>query len=325
MYKKTYPASVIIKCLSSYEKIKSFRKVAQIQGVSKSTIHRWWVSLHALRKRNRLQKKKIKRKSKYQNLVMLLEQTFADETLKYFTLQQIKDKITETTPSLSTISRALKKAKISRRRFERSKVCPRSTHDMITFYTMFQKQLKTYRDDEIICIDETYLSNIGHQTYGYFRKGKTPQVINIPKRRKYSIIMALSSSKVITAEKQKDAFTKSSFNTFILDKLVPMLDSNVKVLLMDNVAFHKNKDLLNELEKRRITCLYIPPYSPRCNPIEEFFSVMKRRFQRSYDVNTFDDNVSRIIQEMITYDKLSGFYRHTRDHVQQYLENLKTI
>lgn len=104
-----------------------------------------------------------------------------------------------------------------------------------------------------------------------------------------------------------------------------MLDSNVKVLLMDNVAFHKNKDLLNELEKRRITCLYIPPYSPRCNPIEEFFSVMKRRFQRSYDVNTFDENVARILQEMMNYNAFSGFYRHTRDHVQQYLANLKTI
>jgi hypothetical protein len=49
---------------------------------------------------------------------------------------------------------------------------------------------------------------------------------------------------------------------------------------------------------------------------------MKRRFQRSYDVNTFDENVARILQEMMNYNTLSGFYRHTRDHVQQYFEKI---
>ena len=76
-------------------------------------------------------KKEDKKASKYQNLVTLLEQAFTDETLKYFTLQQIKDMIQETKPSLSTISRTLKKARVSRRRFERSKVCPRTTYDML--------------------------------------------------------------------------------------------------------------------------------------------------------------------------------------------------
>jgi transposase len=132
--------------------------------------------------------------------------------------------------------------------------------------------------------------------------------------------MAISSCKIIINQKQKEAFTKQTFNTFVLDKLVPLLDSNIKVLLMDNVSFHKNKELHSQLITKGITCLYIPPYSPRCNPIEEVFSVMKRRFKRSYDVDTFDDNVSMILHEMATYDKLSGFYRHTKEHVQRYLQ-----
>ena len=77
---------------------------------------------------------------------------------------------------------------------------------------------------------------------------------------------------------------------------------------MDNVAFHRNRELTNILLDKGISCIFIPPYSPRCNPIEEVFSVIKRRF-RTYDyLSDFDDRVSKIVEEIKLYKDILCFY-----------------
>jgi len=44
---------------------------------------------------------------------------------------------------------------------------------------------------------------------------------------------------------------------------------------MDNVAIHKVKGIREMIEERGLLLLYLPPYSPYLNPIEEAFSSMK--------------------------------------------------
>ena len=310
MYKKTYPTSIIIKSLNLYDKIKSFRKVSTIVKVSKSTIHRWWVSLHALRKKNKLQKRKVHRKPKYEDLSDKISLLFQSDTLSYFTLGQIRDNLQGSKPSFSTIHRALKKAKITRRRFETTKVCPRSQLDMDGHYKRFKEHLEKYQDDQVVCIDETYLCNIGNQSYGYFNRGKIPIVKNVSKRQKFSMAVAITPNKVLAIDKQRNAFTKESFNRFIMHSVVPAMDSNMKALLMDNVAFHKNKELLSFLQNKGIDCIFIPPYSPRCNPIEEVFSVIKRKFRAD-----FGQKVDTIIDYTKMFSDMKCFYNHTRNHI----------
>ena len=74
---------------------------------------------------------------------------------------------------------------------------------------------------------------------------------------------------------------------------------------MDNVAFHRNRELTNILLDKGISCIFIPP---RCNPIEEVFSVIKRRF-RTYDyLSDFDDRISKIVEEIKLYKDILCFY-----------------
>ena len=252
---------------------------------------------------------KKNRSSKYKTLKQSIEDLFSGETLKYFSLQEIQDKL-ENKPSLSTIHRALKKAKISRRNFDTTKVCLKSKEEMNDIYRRFNDQMEKFQDNEIVCIDETYLCNIGNASYGYFKRGKYPIVNTVPKRKTFSIVMAVSSSKVIAIEKQVKPFTKDTYNDFIIKSLIPSLDQNVKVVLMDNVVFHKNKELQKELLNKNISCLFIPPYSPRCNPIEEVFSIMKRRF-RKFDYSLdFELRVDRIIKDIETYTDTGCFLKN---------------
>jgi transposase len=46
-------------------------------------------------------------------------------------------------------------------------------------------------------------------------------------------------------------------------------------IILDNVSFHKSKLVLDVLQKMGVTPLYIDPYTPEQNPIEEVFSTIK--------------------------------------------------
>ena len=50
-------------------------------------------------------------------------------------------------------------------------------------------------------------------------------------------------------------------------------------LLMDNIAFHHSKETKNAVALKGWTQLFIPPYSPRVNPIENVFGVIKRKYR----------------------------------------------
>ena len=51
-------------------------------------------------------------------------------------------------------------------------------------------------------------------------------------------------------------------------------------LVMDNVSIHKNTDIKLYIESRGYGCIYLPPYSPELNPIEQFWSVCKSKLKR---------------------------------------------
>lgn len=54
----------------------------------------------------------------------------------------------------------------------------------------------------------------------------------------------------------------------------PFPDSR-SVLVMDNCRIHHNETLQDVLNENGIMLLYLPPYSPDLNPIEESFSTCK--------------------------------------------------
>ncbi|MBI2707333.1 MAG: transposase [Proteobacteria bacterium] len=56
---------------------------------------------------------------------------------------------------------------------------------------------------------------------------------------------------------------------------------------MNNASFHKGARTRELIEKAGCTLLYLPPYSPDFNPIENQWAVLKNKYrtfkQRGYD------------------------------------------
>ncbi len=62
----------------------------------------------------------------------------------------------------------------------------------------------------------------------------------------------------------------------LVDKiLLPSLQEK-SVIVMDNAAFHKGKDMQQIIQDAGHILLYLPPYSPDLNPIEKKWAQAKQ-------------------------------------------------
>jgi len=75
-----------------------------------------------------------------------------------------------------------------------------------------------------------------------------------------------------------------------------MLLKNIKkgtVIVMDNAAFHRKRELEKLSEGAKCSILFLPPYSPDLNPIEQFWSWLKRKLRETLEnFSTLNDAIS---------------------------------
>jgi transposase len=74
--------------------------------------------------------------------------------------------------------------------------------------------------------------------------------------------------------------TRVVFEAYVERALAPTLRYG-QVVVMDNLAAHKGKRVRQLVEEQGCELLYLPPYSPDLNPIEEAFSKIKRLLRRA--------------------------------------------
>lgn len=240
---------------------------------------------------------------------------FTSPQLQYYSLKSIQQALDfPEPPSLSWVRHSLIKSRVSRRRFSQTKVCPKLSNDLSSLIHTFHEIIKNLPNNEIVCIGETGFLNIGNTVYGYFNKGDSPKMITVPKRRRLSVVMSILPSGIVSYNHQSKPFNTETFYRYI-QMLLPCLPQHVKVLLMDNVAFHKSKKLRELVEENNLQILFIPPYSPRCNPIEEVFSLIKRRYRETNPTLPLDKNVFESINHMKNME-FNGFYNHNRRYLQ---------
>jgi transposase len=70
------------------------------------------------------------------------------------------------------------------------------------------------------------------------------------------------------------ATTAAVFEAYVERVLSPMLCSG-QVVVMDNLTAHKGERVKELIEERGCELMYLPPYSPDFNPIEEAFAKIK--------------------------------------------------
>lgn len=81
-------------------------------------------------------------------------------------------------------------------------------------------------------------------------------------------------------------FDGEGFLAFIENFLLPELKAG-QILIMDNVSFHKMNSIIELIERAGVRVVFLPPYSPELNPIENMWSKLKSYIKKQ-KVKTFE-------------------------------------
>ena len=127
----------------------------------------------------------------------------------------------------------------------------------------------------LVFIDETWVTTNMTRRYGRARRGQR-LVANVPHGRwKTSTFLAALRHDKITAPCIIDgAINGETFRAYIEQFLVPTLAPG-DIVIMDNLSSHKVAGVGQAIEATGAILLYLPPYSPDLNPIEQFFAKLK--------------------------------------------------
>jgi transposase len=88
-----------------------------------------------------------------------------------------------------------------------------------------------------------------------------------------------------------------TFTAYVEQFLVPTLTPG-DIVIMDNLGSHKGPDVRTAIEAVGASLLYLPPYSPDLNPIEQAFAKLKALLRKAAarTVTTLWDAVGKLLQ-----------------------------
>lgn len=134
--------------------------------------------------------------------------------------------------------------------------------------------------ENLVFLDESG-SNLS-QTRDYARS-KGGSRVKMPKPcnpgKKFSIIGAISMLSVISVMYTNRAVNGDIFRTFIESCLIKHLKPG-QFVVMDNISFHKQKEISKLIESVGAKVVFLPPYSPDLSPIEKMWSKIKETLKR---------------------------------------------
>lgn len=105
---------------------------------------------------------------------------------------------------------------------------------------------------------------------GQRTRGDRPQ----NRGKNVSTIGAITVEKVLASVNILGPVDRMTFEAFMLTKLIPNLWEGAHVVL-DNSSIHKSQEVEKALEQVGAKLVFLPPYSPDLNPIENLWSKVK--------------------------------------------------
>ncbi|KAG1332939.1 hypothetical protein G6F62_007005 [Rhizopus arrhizus] len=96
-------------------------------------------------------------------------------------------------------------------------------------------------------------------------------------------------------------------------------------IIMGNAPIHKRANIQEMIANREYKCVYLPPYSPELNPIEQFWSAVKSELKRHQilEEETLQDRISETCSQ-VPQIHLYGFTKHPHSRLEDCM-NKKAI
>lgn len=237
------------------------------------------------------------------------------------TLEQLVIKVRETyniVVSKSTIDRCLKSFHFTVKELVRVPIrrnCDETIEKRFSYSQEFRELQGRVSYQNIIFLDEVGFSVVTRPKRGRARRGESPYLL-VPaaRSRNISVLAAMNANSMIFHRIFEKALTGEDFKEGLVQIRDAAISKGIEtpVFILDNARIHHYKGLAEKIEELNIKLIYLPPYSPFLNPIENIFSVWKNTVNRGEPKNEIE--LRRLI--------FDGFNNITSSHCESFFTKM---
>ena len=146
-----------------------------------------------------------------------------------------------------------------------------------------------YDITKFVFIDESHVDDRSrNRIYGYARRGEVATFRYIVSRgQRYTLAAAVGFNGVIDYIIIEGSCTATKFFRWFVSSLYFALEHD-SVLVLDNARIHHYQPFLEIAEFLGVRIVFLPPYSPHLNPVENLWAAIKaliRRYRDEIDSN----------------------------------------
>ena len=159
------------------------------------------------------------------------------------------------------------------------------------------EQIKDIPKEQIAYVDESGINTYLYREYAYAPRGeKVYEPISGKKFQRTNIVAAKLSNKIIAPLQYNGTTDVLLFENWFEQQLLPCLSED-NVIIMDNASFHRKRKLFEIAKEHYITLIFLPPYSPELNPIENFWANLKHWLKMNiHRFDSLDDAIYAAFQ-----------------------------
>jgi transposase len=139
--------------------------------------------------------------------------------------------------------------------------------------------------ERLVFIDETWASTAMARPYGRAPRGQRLRAgVPYGHWKTTTFVAGLRLSGMVAPFVLDGPINRNAFETYVEKVLLPELRPG-DVVIMDNLSSHKGPNVRAMIEAAGASLLYLPPYSPDFNPIENAFAKLKALLRKAAQRN----------------------------------------
>jgi isftu1 transposase len=104
-------------------------------------------------------------------------------------------------------------------------------------------------------------------------------IVSGRKFRRTGIAAAKLGASIVAPLQYDGTMDSVLFETWFASQLLPSLPPSTTIV-MDNASFHRKNQLVSLAQNAGLHLVFLPPYSPELNPIENYWSWLKRYLRK---------------------------------------------
>jgi transposase len=168
--------------------------------------------------------------------------------------------------------------------------------------------------ERLVFIDETWASTGMARRYGWAPRGQRLRV-GVPHGhwKTTTFVAGLRRTGMVAPMVLDGPINRRAFQAYVDQVLVPELEPG-DIVVMDNLNSHKGEMIRQAIKDAGASLLYLPPYSPDFNPIENAFAKLKALLRKAAE-RTIDGlwtTIGRLLDafspdECANYFKAAGY------------------